>query len=229
MKKYDFRMLGLSATLILTVTAGLGWTLVESRSVETMKDFNAYLGDRTNGLLRERTIGGVNYRLALQPADLLAYREFCAVGALQPESLDSLMQSFSQTLAFQMNLSPDKSVAEGDVMYKGISSYDDYADRVRMVNFNMPEMIALHIGENVYTPVLCLAENTYSLTQGRNVLILFEATDLQSAMIANEESTVVFNDEIFGSGIQHFRFENDKLMNIPGLPIDDALVHAGVN
>ncbi len=213
-------------TTCLLLSIGMVWELDNKVETDTLLEYGMYLDNPDNGLIRERAISGVVYRVSYQLSDLLAYRDFCADDTEDASDLDSLMKSFKHTVAFQLQILPDSLIAEGDVMYKGISGYAGYAEGVRKLNFEMGNMIELQADSNVVKPVLCLAENTYSLTDGRKIMLVFSENDIKSFFASAKELQLVFNDELFGSGRQRFRFESEDILGLPNFPISDALKQA---
>ena len=80
----------------------------------------------------------------------------------------------------------------------------------------MDEFIRLKIGEAIYEPVLINLEEVYGLKDSRNITIVFVPEDASDEAFYNaEEFEFTYDDEIFGTGINHFRFKRSDLNNTP--------------
>lgn len=155
-----------------------------------------------------------NIRFAAQylPPDWLAWKAKMDFQAVSVETGDS-------AAVFILNIGPAAGSRTGDVMTHGVSGMEDYAARMETMNFRLEESIELRVGDRVLKPVFVHLENTYGLTNDRNLHLVFEGAGLGLPQEQPEDLDLVFDDPVFGTGINHFRFQREALNQLPRLAI----------
>ncbi len=194
------------------------------------KDLGEYMRDLVEadaGLVRSRIVNDVEFEVRYLPPELLAYRELRKLRSAGHVKFDSLCAMYSGTNAFELRFRSTPPNEGRDVMYKGITSEEEYKDRVMTLNFDMPDLLRLKVENDIYMPGLALAENTYSLKPERVVLALFSDENLSASLGRGENVRFQFSDEIFFSGLHNFTFEGQALLHVPEFPRDDALGRLG--
>ncbi len=180
------------------------------RPATTEAGFYQWLHDPANGLVQTRQIGGLQLSVKYLPAELLAHRELG--GAASPRQADSLRNRYRRSHTFLLTVKPSTAGRGEDVMYHGLNSYQAYKQRVMELNFNLAEYVRLQDGERELKPLLHTLENTYGTTEGRSLYLVFE-----NAANGGAALDFVFADEVFGTGISHFRFRKSDLAQIPAI------------
>lgn len=174
-------------------------------------DYLRWMDSEESGLVTEHRLNGMCVKAKYLPVDYLIYRD--AGERPSPAVCDSLRKLYENSVTFLLSFGPDESKgASGDVMYKGLRNYQEYVERAVAMNFDLERMISLQTGGKEWSPVLSAMENTYGLTQTRNVLLVFPVAQLGAG---NPE--LIYRDELFELGNLHFKFDKEKITNLPAL------------
>lgn len=206
-----------SKTLIVAVlviaAAGIAAFTALDTQPSTVQEYLAWLGNKENGVSQTINANGVITRVTYLPPEYMAYREMSS-GNTTPK--DSLLAMYRHSRAFLFEFMPDTTKGEGDVLYKDVYSYGDYADRVRKVNFSMGEYVVLESKGKKYEPTFSFFENSYSLDDRRKAVVVF--TPEKGGEPLDNDIALVFYDEIFQTGIHRFSFEQGDVQRIPSFP-----------
>ena len=176
---------------------------------KTEAEYYRWLHDPENGLVQTRQIGDLQLSVKYLPAELLACRELKGVSPT-PRQVDSVRNRYGQSRAFLLTVKPRTAGRGEDVMYRGVGGYQDYKERVMELNFNLGRYVSLKDGEKEVKPLLHTLENTYGTTEGRSLYLVFENVASDAPAL-----DFVFSDEVFGTGISHFRFRKSDLEQAP--------------
>jgi hypothetical protein len=208
-KKY-ISNLGLMLVLLLFQQCG------RDKEIRDVGEYIKWINDPENGLVQSKYIEGVKLKARFLPAEYLAYKEMEGFQKKTEETRDSLISCYSKSKTFLLTIGVDdrKKKAEGDIMYKGVTEYDEYRTRSYTMNFDMEEYIKLKAGDQTFRPVLSTMENVYSLSSDRNIYLVFSDDQAGNLFLA-KDLDLTFNDEIFSTGINHFIFNNRNLNKIP--------------
>ncbi len=101
-------------------------------------------------------------------------------------------------------------------MFEKITKFEEYKERVFNLNFEMDKLVELSLdgSDKMYTPVLFNTENTYGLTKEIKINLVFAPKSVEKEFSNAGELDLIFTDEIFETGINHFVFDNKKINNI---------------
>ncbi|WP_232296778.1 hypothetical protein [Microscilla marina] len=171
-----------------------------------------------HGLIKKKTVGQVRLSMKYLPPELLVSKELRGQYTNR-KMVDSLLAQYKTGRTFLLNLTlsgeGDKASVQ-DILYKDAHSYGAYKQRVMEMNFNMAQYIRLKAGDKVMKPVIANMENTYSLTKGRNIYLVFAGDEAsQQALKKAKKLDITFTDQLFETGIHHFVFDTNDLDNIP--------------
>jgi len=97
----------------------------------------------------------------------------------------------------------------------------EYNERVYQLNFNLKEYLTLVAGGKRFHPVLTKLENIYGLDKRRKAMVVFSPERDSAELKNHEEYDIIFNDEIFDTGLNHFVFAGNDLNGIPELRIGE--------
>lgn len=176
-------------------------------------EYYQYLVNPKNGLLKSKVVEPFKISVRFLPSSYFIYKEYKNVKK-SSEELDSIKQSYNGNYTFLLRIAPDVDGGHVfDVMTQTVPSVTQYKNRVRELNFEMQQQLILKIGEKTYTPVLVELENTYELTKHRNFLIAYALPDIVNTDY--EQIDFVYQDQIFGTGIHHFLFDQQLIENTP--------------
>lgn len=183
-------------------------------------DYMKWMNDEDNGLIKSKHINGLVFTVKYLPADYMTYQELKS-STPNAASKDSLLKQYQNSLFFLLIIHPDdeiKANAGKDVMYLGVKDPKEYQDRVMQMNFEMKEYVSIELNDSSsYTPVLTNMENTYGLSNGRSILCVF--SPYKSIQEFNNSNTIdlIWDDEIFQSGRNHFVFDSKDFLSLPRL------------
>lgn len=200
----------------ITLIFFLGLTLggCEHR-IQSEGELHHWLNDETHGLIRSKTINDFTLTIKYLPKEYLILKELKSVSSSNQYLIDSLAKQYENALAFLMTIKLDEG--ERDIMYEGVSNYIDYKQRVIDLNFDMGEYVYLKTPTGKCRPILSTLENSYSLVGHRSIYLLFGDCDAISTPQNQDTLDLVFEDEIFETGINHFLFKKEDLQNIPSI------------
>lgn len=175
-----------------------------------------YISDQDNGLVKEKEISGLLYKAKYLPIDYLVYNDLNknTTNDEKPNK-ENLLKSYKNSLCFMLTMGPDEN-EEFDVTMLGVKNYDEYAQQMEVLNFSMAEYISLKVGDKVLKPDIVQMENTYGLEKQRNFMISFQIKDnATDKFIKSNDVKLVYNDELFGTGINLFSFKKSDLQKLP--------------
>ncbi len=184
-----------------------------TEAIHSDRAFYQWLNDPDHGLVQVRETGDLRLTARYLPPEWLAYRDARRAGGPVKPLYDSLLRHYRNSYTFLVTVAPTARSTSADVMYQGVSSYAEYKERVLQLNFRLAEFIHLDTGREKLAPVLHTLENTYSTTPGRNLYLVFDRPPRAEASTLD----LVFTDEIFDSGINHFAFDAAALGGVPTL------------
>lgn len=199
--------------LILVITESC--TLFDSNPT-TVPEYMAWLGDESNGMNKMTNTHGVITKVTYLPPEYLVYQEMKNRETNATNVRDSLLVMYSHSRAFLFEFAPDSTKGDGDILYKGLSSFNEYVERVKTMNFSLDEYVVLESRGRKYKPSFSFFENSYSLDNRRKAVVIF--TPGKGEQPFGEELGVVFYDEIFQTGIHRFLFDENHVKSIPAFP-----------
>ncbi len=195
----------------------IGITLTScSNDVKSVAELEKWVHQKENGLVCQKKINNVILTMTYLPPELLVGRELQRGGQYTPVMRDSLQKNYAHNLTFLLTIQPDaEKKASGDILYRGVTDYVSYKQRVNQLNFGMEPYIRLHTGTKTFSPALAAFENTYSLADHRSLYLVFSENTVDEGLFTGEKLDISFTDEFFDTGISHFVFDRTDLQDIP--------------
>lgn len=182
-----------------------------------LQDYVAWLHDPDHGTVQSKRVGGLQISVKYVPPEYSVYRQIREDPALALQR-DSLIAEQQKSMTFLLSLAPDSTIgARGNITMRGISSYQEFAERVMLFNFHMDEYLRLGVGSKRYEPVLTSLDNTYGLNKSTLFTVVYPSPKNSKVSDRQEDITFTWNDMIFSTGIHHFVFRKEDLENIPTL------------
>lgn len=185
-----------------------------------LSDYLTWLNNESNGLVKKKYINGLIFTAKYLPPDYLVYQELKDDTLYTDSHKDSLLDMYAHNMTFLLTVQPDERDKESDiadVMYLGVKNMNDYQERVMLLNFEIKEYLHLEAKNASYSPVLTNLENTYSLGSGRNITCVFSPLKDKNEFSKTDTLDLVWDDEIFESGRNHFVFVNQDFSSLPRL------------
>jgi len=182
--------------------------------ISDAREYYAYLANPQNGLVKEKSVAGVQYRLKYLPEDYLAFNLTGKTGTISRSRRDSLANRFEHSLTFLLNIGPAKG-EHFDVTRLDVSDYGAFIDRIETLCFHMRESIRLNINGKDQLPVITQMENINAQEPGRNFVIVFNTRERLHAEKGDEQLCFIYQDQIFNTGINKFTFNMQDLSKVP--------------
>lgn len=189
-------------------------TSCNKKKVNTVGEYSKWINDPQNGLVLKRNINGLKITVKYLPADYLVYKDGEQLETLKEGSQS---KSYENAITFLMNIAPDEDEKnDKDIMFRNISSYKEYSERLLSMNFEIDKSIELKAGSVKLKPALCVFENTYGLSNSRTLVVAFAPTKAEKSVIENvSEIDFIYDDELFQLGCMHFNFDQKNIKNLP--------------
>ncbi|MBI4648352.1 MAG: hypothetical protein HY738_17650 [Bacteroidia bacterium] len=183
----------------------------------TSADFYLYLENPENGLVRKKNINSLTMTVKYLPPAFGVLRNHKE--NLSTMNYDSLLSVYKNQIVFMLSIGPDTINGNySNITFAGISDYKNYKQRIYDLSFNIEQMVTLWIGNKEYLPVLSTLECINSLKPGSDILFVFAPVETgDKNFFNNTKIDFVFDDRIFGMGINHFVFNGDDFNNIPSI------------
>ena len=177
-----------------------------------------WMNNPDKGLIKVRRINGLKLTVKYFPAEFLLYKELKTYEEVNLSLKDSLMEWYKFNHTFLMNISLDEENSKDiDVMRYGVKNYEEYREKFLSMNFDLAQFITLKINDQKLTPVLASLENVYGLSNDRNIHLVFSPG--KEGINDFETMDLIYNDEIFDTGINHFVFQKRDLDSAPSIKL----------
>lgn len=177
------------------------------------KEFFEWLNNPNSGLIKTRKVDGLNITMKYLPAKYLVLKEMN--GVFNAKKADSLEKKYANGLTFLLTFSPIDDNT-GDVMYKDLQEFEEYASRLKNLQFDIGKYIFIRSTNKEFRPILSTLENTFGVTKHRNIYIVFGGDD-KNDILKSKEIDIVLEDDIFVTGIHHFVFDSWRINESPNL------------
>lgn len=163
-----------------------------------------------SGSIVAKSYGNLMWTCKLVPAEL----DLVENPVIQPESA-----STDGSLHFILFVGPSDPGSMGDVMVYGVQDEAAYNKRMIDLNFRIRESVVLNVGVASLNPVIAHMENTYGLTEGREIHLIFADPSLEGPWWQLPDLDLVLEDGVFHTGVSHFRYPAKRLSQLPRLEI----------
>lgn len=181
-----------------------------SSSFNDINQYFRWMDDPENGLIIKRTSGDKELTMKYLTVPYLVYNDVKEIENPSDILIDSLTKVYSNSRNFLLTI---RSTSHSeDIMLEGVTNEMEYNQKNMIMNFGISEYLSLKTDAgNTYFPVLVNMENTYGLQKHKNFYIVFAPTDESERDIMRSKTLdIVYNDQIFSTGIHHFLFKKEK-------------------
>ncbi len=185
------------------------------------EEYIKWMSNPDNGMVKTHAANGLEVKVKILPKEYQVYQELKNDNNSSPTKRDSLLKYYSKSLTFLMTIGPDESKKNaGDVMMNGVSNYEEFAQKAMTMNFDMGQYITLKTDAGDFKPVLANMENVYGLSKSRNIILVFApAEEKDTAFLHSSQFDLVYEDELFKVGINHFVFKTEEIEKRPILAL----------
>ncbi len=192
-----------------------------TQEIKNIEEYLKWINLEENGLVKQKSVNGILMKVKLLTPDYLAYLE--NRGNTNGQKADSLISHYSGSYTFVLSIGPDeKSGNSGDIMYKGVQEYKEYAERMLTMNFDMEQYIKLTLDDMEYKPVLSSMENVYGLDSKRNLIFVFAPNNEKDKNFTNSSQLdFIYDGQMFDLGVNHFVFKKEDIVNAPKLSLQE--------
>lgn len=189
-----------------------------NKTVSNHIEYNKWLSNSENGCKVIKEVNGMIIEVKYLPINYLALKELDANRTTQ--QFDSLVKIYQYSTTFSITFKPKEGHQGNDVMFDGISDYKGYIERAMELNFDLESKIKLNANNQTYSPVLSSLENTYGLTKGRQVYLVFADKTQKGELEKSSTIDLVYADETYNLGILHFTFDYNAIKkNLPKIDL----------
>lgn len=188
-------------------------------TVSSKEELLQYINLNKESFIRKKRVNNFDLAVKYLPGQFFVLKELGSEGGHKKEKADSLMAFYNNSRTFLLTVSSDGSQmpADENVMFYKTEGIEEYKQRALEMNFTMEEYFTLKTERGEFKPVLCNLENTYSAVGHKNFMIVFADSDATSGLMDAKELDLVFEDEFFHTGINHFVFKKEQIDKVPAL------------
>lgn len=200
--------------MLIALVLPMMWMLAscEGDKVLSYEDYHKWLNEPENGLVKERKVNALIFRVKYLPTEYLVHRELrTAEQAYSQAQIDSIYREYENGMHFLFSILPSEEGLIQDIVKLGITNYQEYKERVNVMNFGMQELMEMNADGVEINPVIVRMENVYGISAKRDWNVLF----VSDAIGAANTYDLRFEDDIFYSGMHHFVFEAKNLEGLP--------------
>ena len=178
-----------------------------SENTLTPEKYIAYVDNKDNGFIVERSIDHIRFQAQYRPADYLASMDLLRNPALSYvdvlKEIDSL-QFFCFRIGNEGN--------SGDVLKHDITTGAEYIKRLEYLAFAARNDFMLLSGNDSLSCSLYHFERSHNLAPYHTIMMAFPAIKRD-----DQARTLSYNDQLFGSGRVNFYFAPETVNKIPKL------------
>lgn len=177
-------------------------------------ELQTWCKDPANGLVKKKTLNGVEVQTSFIPAELMLARKISSGDSLpDDEALKKLKDDYSSHYYFQINIRPD---AAHSILQHNIQNENEYHFRTEYFNFLSEADLCLVSGIDTFPCVLTHFENSFELSPESRWNIVFKIPPGAE----EKDQLLIWNDQATGMGKLKFIFKKEDLLNIPLLQVE---------
>jgi len=171
-------------------------------------EFNAWVLNTDNNLLKTKNVGEINYNLSFVPKEFMAFNELKGQ-EYNKEAFDVALSHYDGMSYFNFKIAIEEG--QGELLKYKLSSAQQYNDRINYMSFKMQKDIFLIQGKDTISPGLFHFERIFEVAPFATVMVAFdnEKFDLQ------KEFTIVYSDKLFEKGFIKYYYQPKLLIDLP--------------
>ena len=189
--------------LLIGIILSLGVLVLNScQRTYSEEDYLEYLGDEKNGLRHTEQLFGYIYTVQLLTEDWYRIKERNRGRSITSDLISEDELHFLFSVETVEGINPIK---------KRFSDGGDYIDLIRKLNQQVTGLFILSQEGVDYDCSFAQTESSYDMIPSLHITVVF------SKINPKESFVLKFKDEIWGAGPIRFRFDQDKIEEIPVL------------
>jgi hypothetical protein len=136
-------------------------------------------------------------------------RELTALASPSPGLRDSIAKAYDGTATFSMTIECQvDSTTSGDVLMAASHDQGEYASHLSTLSFDVGRKIFAKTCHGDIHPVLTHFEPISGRGNESCLMIVFPRGEKGAVIRKNDVFDIVFVDQMFGTGVQHFLFDS---------------------
>ncbi|HBS86938.1 MAG: hypothetical protein A2W91_12980 [Bacteroidetes bacterium GWF2_38_335] len=197
----------------------------DEMSIKNQDDLLKWMSNEESGLVKKKYVNDLEIKVKYLPKSYLINNEISNQN-LSDAQKKEIEKDYENSLTFMLSINPDQRFDKkgGDIIYKDISDYKGYKERIYDLNFQIEEFISISADGYLFSPVLSSFENCYGLKEGRDFIFVFvpENEDRKELFTA-DKLDFVFEDEFFNTGTNHFIFKREDINKVDNISISNNI------
>lgn len=206
MKNITGNRIHLTPLLVLVILLGCG------KSILSIVEYEKWIRNPVNGLVKERVVSQVKYKLTFQPTDwLLAKATRLNYTNLE---VDKIKGDYSNVLSFTMDITSENE--EVSMLKLNLDNQSEYYTRLNYYSNLFQQDVYVVEGFDTLPCRFAHMEQSYNASPFNTITIEFLRTTKE---VEYQDIYLVYYDRIFNTGLIKFHFKGGDLNDIPDLKL----------
>ncbi len=170
------------------------------------EELSSLISDPNYGLCHVKDVGDKTITVKYLLPEYLALKD----ARDNTTNYESALSQYDQNLSFLITYAFSGINSNLDLLKGSVDSYEEYSALQQELVFNYSRYVTLNVNSFSYKPVLSHMEDAYGLQPHRSIIVVF-SPDSNDTEISQKDVELIIEDEIFGTGINHFLFKSEHL------------------
>jgi len=193
---------------------------IDKRETTDISGYIAWVEDSTHGLINNRMVGGMSYKIQYLPVNYCVLRQ-SDIHSINQTFLEQGRKDNGNTECFILTIEDPHH--NNELLKSGIQSQEEYQERIEYCSFYIQNDLFLIDGTDTLPCRMAHFERTYGISPKAKFTLFFDP--LKRSPKANNKSsmqdkTLVYFDRMFDNGIVKMRIKALDIERIPELIID---------
>ena len=171
-------------------------------------EYAAWVENESNGLKVKKNISDYEFTLLYKPLDYVVVREMKSE-ELKKKLLDERKKELEGMQYYTLKI---KSNTSNDLMKTGISSEDEYYQRLEYFMSPAQDDISLIDGRDTLPCLLYHFERNYGLAPFNNIVLGFAKTEDKKEQ---KDKTLIYDDQVLGTGKIQITIKGNDIEQLP--------------
>lgn len=183
--------------------------LVGCKMSKTEEELQAYINNEKNGLVKQKNIGDVTYKVIYKPTDLIVAQFLAQQDKTNHAKIDSLRRRLEKYYYFLVSISRNQN----EVLATAKST-EEMNNEMMELMFHMGQYITATAEKDTLLLVDYIYPRMYGASRSTDLLFVFEREKPRNKA---KEIIIAIDDIGMGVGLNKFIFDRDDLVNSPTL------------
>lgn len=184
-------------------------TNTETQSLN-INEYISWCENPENGLINSKQIGNFNYSAFYKPLNYLALKEINYTEPFVKSKFESAFKEYGNMQYVSFRITDTKGNQE--LLKSSIRNESEYYARLEYLSFKMQQDFKLIDGKDTLPCTLYHFERVYGLAPYATFVLGFPESKNKDS-----DKQIVYEDNLFNSGIIYLTFNKDVLSNLPKL------------